>query len=293
MRTLRRVSIAGGLTLLATLAFAGTGQAAQEGNQTFIEEECAPAALPPVGATPAGCPGASTKAPKKKGSPLSVHIRTEVSTGPSSAGGLGPKATTAVIRFPQEKKFALGFVPFCTAPLAGTTSEQAASPPPTGCSTSLIGRGRAVVALPLGPGGAPVEVEGQVLVFVLDGNTILLHVRFDALGSTTLLEADLAPSTVPGFGTQAIVHEQGSATLPTVGGGVGQFKSVDVQIFKKKKKKTSSGSGAYASKKKKKVLSVIKGTCKGDRTWTSQAEFTYADQAPITVTETQPCTPKK
>jgi hypothetical protein len=290
MRTLRRVSVVGGLVLLATLAFAGTGQAAQVENQIFIEEECRPGPLPPQGTTPSGCPGQSTKAPSKgKPAPLLLHIRSETQDDPNSGSipGIPSKSQNAVIRLPQEKKVNLSrkLVPYCTAILAGTTTEQAAGPPPTGCGPSLIGRGTAQVTLPAGPGGAPVNFTGNVLVFALDANTILLHARFDALGTTTLIEGDASPSTVPGFGTQFNFHEQGSTTLPSVGpGGVGAISFFDAALFKKKKVKTKSG--------KKKVLSVFSGKCT-DGTWASQEEISFSDRGPLTLNETQPCTQKK
>jgi hypothetical protein len=278
MRRSKRTYVVGGLALALALAFAGSSLASHPGGQIFIEEE------------------SPTAAPKKgKPKPMSLHVRTEATDDPATGAipGIPPKATTAVIDFPAEKKFNLSskLVPPCTANLAGTTTEQANSAPPTGCGPSLIGQGTAGITLPAGPGGAPVDFIGNVLVFAQDSNTILLHARFDALGTTTLIEGDLSPSPLSGqYGTRANFHEQGSATLPTVGpGGVGAIKFFDVTI--KKKKKVKKSGGAYASAKKK-VLSVVAGRCK-DKVWQSQASFTYSDHPDETVVTTQSCTPKK
>jgi hypothetical protein len=198
--------------------------------------------------------------------PASVEIVLRGADDPATPNDPAPpKAQTINVLIDRDVKVSTrGFKP-CTANLENTTTEQAKA----ACPKSLAGTGSVTAAI-----GAA-SVSGNVTSFIGPDNTLIGHVRVDAIGTTQIVPVLIQPAS-----DQSLYKQQTFFHVPQLAGGAGSLTSLDFTYFKKAKKKTKSG--------KKKIYSLFAAKCT-DGVWDSLNIETYSDHETIVEPFTQTC----
>ena len=199
---------------------------------------------------------ATPKFDKKKFKKTSLDVTTTISDA-ANPSGVPPKATQAVIKFDKkDMKFDTKAAPTCQpAQIENTTTEAAIA----ACGSAQVGSGSATAVLPLGAGGAPLQVPAVVTAFNRgDGPGILLHSRTSgAVNTTVVIKGTIQGTTL-------------TVAIPPLGGGVGAISRFQVKVQK----------GTY-----------VQGRCK-DKKIDTTSTWTYSDAPTVTATDSQKCKQK-
>jgi hypothetical protein len=263
----RKFLLAGALTAAVCIAAPGVASAAVS-NQTLT------ATVNPSKIVKSGA----------NGTPIGLTVHTNANY---SSPSTDPAATQVNVDLPSEIKVNSKGQPTCDpSKLAQTTTAQATA----ACSTAVLSTT---------PGSAQLQgvvgtQNGVVTPFLGPGNTILLHVRVDALSITQILTGQVITSPLGGVYGQRLAV---SIPAQQVGGGheiLTDFTTVIDKKFTVKKK--------VKGKKTKVKSGILTATCK-DRVLSFQGEFLFTQFAAVgipagpgptfTVQNTAPCTPAK
>jgi hypothetical protein len=282
MRRFKRTYIVVGLALLATLAFAATSWAPHPGhvfNATFTP-------TPPKGF------------PKDKPQPGELQVALQGVDDPATPNPAPPRATRIDLDVDESIKLSGKRLPQCThGPASVGGDGQLEGTPTTGpgsaqalCGTetanpkednALVGTGSASAQI-----GTSV-VSGQALAFNGTNNSILIHIRIDALSTTVVV-----PGIIGTAPDQSLYGQRVTFLPPAIAGGAGSLASISLDLTRiDKVKKGKAGASASKKKKKKKFASIVSGKCT-DGTFNFQNVEEYADHETIQEPVTQPCTQK-
>lgn len=199
----------------------------------------------------------------------------EGADGGEDKSRIPPKTSDVKVFFANNVEFDTSEAKKCNADIGTMTTDEAVA----ACEKAKVSRsGSATAALPLGPGGARVDVEGIVTAFngptstaanrssrAAGDPTILLHVYIESLDTASLLEGVLKEARGK-FGNKLLVE------VPALAGGLGALRDFFVAIRH----------GAY-----------VQATCpKDDKVMDFKGVFLYTDAEREVVTDTQRCKPK-
>jgi hypothetical protein len=278
MRRFKRTYIVVGLALLGTLAFAATSWAPHPGHvftATFT-------ATPPKGF------------PKDKPQPGVLDVALAGTDDPATPNPAPPRATVINLDVDKSVKLSGKGLPVCPhgpasvggdgalegTPATGPGSAQAlcGNEAPDKDDNALVGTGAATAQI-----GTSV-VSGTALAFNGTNNSILIHVRIDALSTTVVV-----PGTIGTAPDQSLYGQRVTFLPPAIAGGAGSLSSISLNLTRIEKIKKKGKAGASASKKKKKkYASIVSGKCT-DGTFNFQNVEDYADHETIQEAVTQPC----
>ncbi|MGZ5419204.1 MAG: hypothetical protein ACXWES_01640 [Solirubrobacterales bacterium] len=262
----RKYLMVGALTVAAAAAVPGLASATVS-NQT-ITPNISPSKL----------------AKKSTPTPASLTVNTRADY---SSPGTDPAATLVDVDLPSEMQINTKGITTCDASkLAQTTTAQATA----ACPASVLSTtpGQALL------GGVVGNQTGVITPFLGGPNTIILHVRIDALSITQILTGEIVNSPLGG-----VYGKRLSVTIPAqqVGGGheiLTSFTTVIDKKFTVKKK--------VKGKKTKVKSGIITSNCK-DKVLSFQGTFNFTQFAAVGIpagpgptfvpTATVPCTPAK
>jgi hypothetical protein len=247
MRRFKRIYIVAGLALVAALALPTASWATHPGH--VFEMTVAPKGKL-----------------KDKPVPAALNLVLGGADDPATPNDPAPpKAQTIAAQMDKDVKMSTkGFKP-CTANLDGTTTDQAKA----ACPKSIAGTGAVTAAI-----GAA-TVAGNVVVFIGQNNSMIAHVRVDALAATQIINVPI--QTAP---DQSLYRQQLFIQVPSLAGGAGSLTSLDFTFDKKAKKKKKSG--------KKKIYNLVTVKCT-DGVWNFLNDETYSDHEAIHEPFTQTC----
>ena len=169
-----------------------------------------------------------SKLPKKKFKNATINVTTATSDA-DNPSGIPPKAVRAQVDFPSNVRFKTTKVPQCTDSLENTDRETAIGL----CGDAKVskdGGSHATVALPLGPGGARVDMPASVMAFngpEKGGKpTLILWTRIDAVSATSILNGVLKDAPGSAYGKRLDV------TVPLIAGGAGALAEFNAKVNK-------------------------------------------------------------
>jgi hypothetical protein len=270
MRRFKRLYFVGGVTVLASLAFAAVSVATHGGQTALIKYTAN---------------GKSTN----KGTPGILDVELANTDDPSTSSPTPPQLNELVVKLDQNITYDGSKFPVCRTSLEGFTADQAQAAcgnaaPKT--SNALIGTASARVQI----GTVVVDAVGLAFNGVNVGRQggpteITTFIRADALNVTTVIHCALGKSAAP-------FKDQFTCPIPPLAGGAGAVTAVDfaferTETIKKKKKKSATAS--KKKKKKKKVAALVSAKCPSSGTLTNEATFTYNDHATEVIPSTNPC----
>jgi hypothetical protein len=249
MRRFKRTYIVAGLVLMAALAISTSSWATHPGH-VFTAD------LTLTG-----------KAKNGKPAPAVFHFGLKGADDPATPNDQAPpKATTIAIALDEDVNVSTkGFKP-CTADLESTSTEQAIA----ACPKSIAGTGSAEAVV----GGSPLP-PGKVTAFIGPNNTLIGHVRIDAISVTQVIPVAIQPAS-----DQSLYKQQLFINVPQLAGGAGSLTALDFTLQKKEKKKKKNGT--------KKIYSLFSAQCT-DGVWNFLNNETYSDHEPISEPFTQTC----
>jgi hypothetical protein len=209
------------------------------------------------------------KAKPDERTPASFFFGLAGADDPATPSPVPPRAQTIAVLVDKGVKVSTKGLKPCTANLEGTTSEQAQA----ACPKSVAGTGTATAAIGTN------FVSGTVTALIGPNNTIIGHVRIEALGATQIIPVLIQPAS-----DQSLYRQQLFINVPPLAGGAGSLTALNITIQKKVKKKKKSG--------KKKVFSLFSAECT-DGVWSFLNNETYSDHEPISEQVNQTCKKKK
>lgn len=217
------------------------------------------------------------KLPRADLAPVELEVTTETYYEGADGGEEGtripPKTTKAKIFLADNLDFNTAAAKRCTADISTMSADEARA----ACKKAQVGTGSATAALPLGPGGARVNLEAVVTAFngkPASGKstraaglpTILLHAYIGAVDTTTVLTGVLRNARGD-FGHRLDVD------VPALAGGAGAIRDFNVAV---------------------KRADYVQGTCPPkDRTMHFKGVFVTSDAGKLTATDEEKCGPKK
>jgi hypothetical protein len=278
MRRFKRTYVIFGLALLGTLAFAATSWAPHPGHvfsATFTP-------TPPKGF------------PKDKPQPGVLHVVLQGADDPATPSPIPPRATKIDLDVDKSIKVSGKGIPQCPhgppsvggdgalegTPSTGPGSAQAlcGNEAPDKDDNALVGTGTATAAI------GTSTVGGTALAFNGTNNSVLIHIRVEALSTTVVVPGPLG--TAP---DQSLYGQRITFLPPPIAGGAGSLSSISLDLTRiQKVKKGTAGASASKKKKKKKFASIVSGKCT-DGTYNFQNVEEYADHETIQEPVTQPC----
>ena len=271
MRRFKRLYFAGGVAVLASLAFAAVSVAGSARVNCQAGDSCQTANV------------SFTSSGKKTKAGTSGSLRTAYSNtdDPSTSSPIPPKLNNLKQELSSGMAVNQGLFPTCTTSLENLTADQAQA----ACGNTAPKKQNALI----GTASASVQI-GTVVVdavgLAFNGpGELTIFIRADALNVTTIIHCATSQ------GGSAPYKYVFNCPVPPLAGGAGAVTSVDftfnrVETVKKKKKKKSA---EVSKKKKKKVTnSLITGDCPSGG-FKNQTTFTYDDHETLVLSSDQPC----
>jgi hypothetical protein len=274
MRRFKRFYVAVGLALAATLAFASVGNAVSTPDPSYPNHvfDASFTQKPPKGF------------PKDKPQPGALHVDLEGNDDPNTPDDPAPpKVTSVALDVDKSIHLSGQGLPVCNADLESTPATGPGSATEL-CGPALLGTGSAAAQI-----GTTI-LQGTGLIFNGPNNTIIVHIRVDAISTTVVVSGQIGTSPDQSLYDQRLSFPN----IPPIAGGAGSLKSLVLDIEKTVKKQSGKAATATASKKKKKkkkYISWAKGKCT-DGTYNFANNETYSDHVPIHETVEQPCQQK-
>jgi hypothetical protein len=267
MRRLKQLYLAGGLAIVASLAFTSVASATHGGQTANLSF------------TPNG------KA-EKSGTPGALRVQLANTDDPSTPSIIPPLLNQYVSELSSGITLDYQSFPVCTTSLENLTADQAQAAcgnTAPKANNALIGTAAATVQI------GPNVVNATGLAFNGPGPEITVFIRADALNVTTIIHCALGTSNAK----LPLYNNKFTCPIPPLAGGAGAVTSVDFNFERTEVKKKKKSFGAEASKKKKKkkkkTITIIRGKCPPSGSYSYQSTFTYDDHATEVIVNNQPC----
>lgn len=263
MRRFKRLYFVGGLTLVASLAFAAVSLATHGGQTTSITF-------------------AENGKATSKGTPGKLGVALANTDDPSTPSVVPPQLNNLVVDLSNGITFDGSKFPQCSDSLESLTADQAQATCGNTAAkkkNALIGTAAATVQI------GPNVVNATGLAFNGAGK-IIVFIRAEALSLTTIIECALGKSS-----DTSKFKDQFTCPIPPLAGGAGAVTSVDFTFerIEKIKKGKSADATTSKKKKKKKVATLIRGKCPSGGSYQNQATFTYNDHETEVIPSNQSC----
>ena len=271
MRSIKRLYVAVGVAVLASLAFAAVSLAGSGRVNCQAGDSCQTAIVTFT----------STGQKTKTGTAGKIRTAYSNTDDPSTPSPIPPILNNLKQELSSGILFNQQLFPVCTTSLEGLTAEQAQA----ACGNTAPKKQNALV----GSASASVQI-GTVTVdatgLAFNGpNELTVFIRADSLNVTTIIHCALTSNGAPPY------KNVFNCPVPPLAGGAGAVTSVDFTFERTEtvKKKKSAGVSKKKKKKKKVTNALITGTCPSSGTYENQTTFTYDNHETVVLQEPQSC----